>query len=148
MPLREYNVFTKAMQARFPKLLRTWPDTPYNDWGLETPRGWNDLMTRMFEELEQVLAPHHDAQDCFQLAQAKSKFACLRVYTDRVPAAVSEQVRAIITKYEGLCDKACEHTGKPAKTYISKSSGWCCLLAPEIAEHDPDLKPLNQEDGQ
>jgi hypothetical protein len=125
-----YSDFTKRMQARFPDLLAPPPNTPYNDWGLETPRGWDGLMERFFEELDKICAPYYGTDQSFQLAQAKSKFASLCVYVERCPAEVRDQVRAMLGKYEQEADTTCEASGKAGATRVLEA-GWVSLLHPD-----------------
>lgn len=126
--LREYSDFTKRMIEKYPKLLTPPPDTPYNDWGLEHPRGWDRLVEDFFDEIEPLCRPFYDTDKSFQLAQCKSKFAGLRIYIERSPPGLN--LRDIVTKYEQRAAKTSEASGREGAVTFDLN-GWLCRGCPD-----------------
>ena len=70
---------------------------------LEIPKGWDNLLEQMCNELKEL-------NEDFNFLQIKEKFGELVCYHD----SKSEKVREIIQKYRYLSNFVCSECGKPA----------------------------------
>lgn len=139
-----------CISKREPERYRTFQcPSPWQAYGWETPDGWTELLTKLIEELHEVVKPYYNTEESLQIAQVKSKFAELRFYLDRCPQAVSEQVGSIIEKYCTLSRSTSEISGQSPAS-VKNISGWLYTVTDEEAkqlqeEHDARMKRYAEE---
>ena len=93
-------------------------------WGIAVADAWLPLIDKMSDEISKI-----DSQ--IQYEQIKEKFGALRVYTYGINADTSDEVRAIINKYESLSLTVCEVCGAPGQL---RTGGWLKVLCDEHSE--------------
>lgn len=89
---------------------------PISLFGIEAPSAWYELIDKLCTELE----PY--GVTCYQ---CKSKFGSLRFYIDKY----SEEINAILNKYESLSAVTCEVCGGVG--VIKNDNGWLTVLCDE-----------------
>jgi len=93
-------------------------------WGFDTGDGWLDLLDKLSAEL-QAYADKHGVE--IRAEQVKEKYGTLRFYVDDT----TDEVQAIIDKYEILSETTCEVCGEAGKLY---TDGWYSV---RCDEHKP-----------
>lgn len=122
---------------KYPKLFRQ-KDLPMSQtclcWGIECSSGWFNLIDNMCRELQELC---DKTDEKVEFVQVKEKFGGLRAYTGSVSEKISNEVRAIIAKYEELSFKTCEICGKEGK--CRQKRGWYNAIC-EVCDKEIDEK--------
>lgn len=117
------------MAKAYPRLFPNGPVT----WGFMTGPGWDDQLTRLCADLNELITPYPEAQ--ITVGQVKEKFGHLRFYcrlNETCPEALADSIRSRIQKAIDACGSTCEKCGKPGKLFTELS--WHMTLCPSCFE--------------
>lgn len=81
-------------------------------FGIDTEKGWDDLIAKLCYSLEPYAANNKD----FAIIQIKEKFGGLRFYVTSYP----DKVDKLISDAEFTSYRVCEHCGVPGKLIMTK----------------------------
>jgi len=86
--------------------------------GCDCPHGWEKLVDALLTDLFKLEGFKPE-----MVAQIKSKFCGLRVYTDDIPEEIKDNVNKLIATAEDESYKLCEQCGAAAKNTTPAMSG-------------------------
>ncbi len=129
----------------FPKLFDLENKTnPISAWGIETPDGWDTLVSNLCAELQDYVNDSRCKQ--VKIAQLKSKFAGLRTYLYDVPSEVGYRgdLYNIVGKYQYLSYQTCEYCGTSNnKDKVTQNSdGWVLTLCDKCRKQKKELNDI------
>ena len=134
--------YFKLKSEAYPK-----PQEPFELFGVECDKGWNELIQPLFDWIENYNKEHED--DPIVIEQVKEKFGGLRFYVSYAP----DELSRMIHKAEGDSYGICEVCGSKIDVGHT-SSGWIkticrkCIQASVNESHGKNqVKWKSLEDG-
>jgi hypothetical protein len=94
-------------------------------WGFACGNGWYDIIYRLCERIEPLVASLDDGGAACEELQVKEKFGGLRFYVD----GSSDEIEAVIHSACELSRQTCEVCGNPA-ALDQEADGWRKTLCP------------------
>jgi hypothetical protein len=108
------RIFTpqqNELLAAGPHLYRAGEDTPFGQFGFETPPGWHALLLDLTRDLEAEIVKLPEASRGVYVAmQVKEKFGTLRVHMSRW----TDALRSLVDAAERRSATTCAHCSEPA----------------------------------
>ena len=134
--------YFKLKSEAYPK-----PQEPFELFGVECDKGWNELIQPLFDWIENYNKEHED--DPIVIEQVKEKFGGLRFYVSYEPDELSRMIRKAEEDSYGICE-VCGSKIDVGHT----SSGWIkticrkCIQASVNESHGKNqVKWKSLEDG-
>ncbi len=122
----------KKVQECFELLKKNYPNAIGKLGYLETPIGWNELISSCAKEIQEAIVRFPKSKrDQYGALQIKEKFGGL-CWSGNYP---DDSITSIIKKYEKLSYKTCEVCGKDGK--LKTKGGWYDTLCKDHEQiHD------------